>query len=186
MSGTYTGRGVKRVYIEAALKGTDGFNNPTLMQELKPYYDPAHLQETYSKEAFQAATDVVLRQLYLKVPREEGRTEFGRKTFQGYYKGTIVGSVALAAIKIMTSHRLVSVSRRLWEDSGIGETDFEQITERKYLMRHRNFLFYGHCTAGVGLEAFVTSGRKNVRFQLEELPPSGPGLYNFDIVFEWD
>ncbi|MEI6045216.1 MAG: DUF2378 family protein [Chloroflexota bacterium] len=185
MSDTISSK-VKRVYIEAAIKGTGALNNPTLMQEVKALYDPKQPKATYSKETFQRLVDLLRQRLYPELSNDEALFDFGRKVFKGYCTSSTMGSMMLPTLKFMSPVRLISLAKRLLEDAGLGQCNVEQVTECKCLAHYHNFLFAPHGVAGAAIEGLITSGAKKVRYHIEALTSLGAGLYNFDIVYEWN
>lgn len=177
---------VKRVYLEAGLKAVKAYDDLAFMEQLKPYYDPERLQSFYEIASFQAMLEMIRRHFYTGIEPDMAYLDAGRKTFYAFYEGTIVGSVALAAIKIMSPTRLMTLGSRMWQDTGLGETQFAQLDVRKFRTEHRNFAYMPHGVLGITTEGLKTVGAKNLRYQLEQFPSSDPNLYNFDIIFVWD
>lgn len=167
------------------MKGTGAADNPALLEELKPVYDAAFPNATYSPEEFQAFIEFLRVRFYPDMRPSEGLFELGRNSFHGYLKGTIVGRVALAAIHIMGPARVVMMDR-LWKDTGLGECKTEKLGEKRYRSLYRNFVIEAPAIAGTAYESLIVAKAKGLRYEIEELPPSGPDQHNFNVIYEWD
>jgi uncharacterized protein (TIGR02265 family) len=176
---------VKHLSFEAALKGTGALEDPTLLQEMKALYDVERPQASYSPETFQQFIGFLRQRLYPDLPEEEGLFKLGRASFQGYYKGTIVGRVALAAIHLMGPKRVVMLDR-LWEDSGLGQAKTVKLGEHRYETSYNRFLLVPSAIAGVASESLIVAGAKNLRHQIKVLPSPVPYIYECKIIYEWD
>lgn len=161
-------------------------DNPSLVAELKPIYDAVRPQTFYSAQTYSQVVKFVREHLFAEMPEEEAYFELGRKAFYGYYKGTIVGRVALAALHIISAERLMSMTRHLWEESGLGQCQTEKLAERKYLVSFRNFASRPPIVAGLALEALSATRARNLRYQLRILPAADLNLHDFDVTWEWD
>jgi uncharacterized protein (TIGR02265 family) len=184
---TATNLRVKKLAFESLAKGTGILDNPALLQQVKHLYDPLNTQNDYPAESFTQFVELLRQKLYPTLPREKGLIELGRQGLQGFYKGTIIGGIMLAAIKVMKPMRLIKVGARMWDDVGIGQVEPVEITPTKIECRNRNFLLDPYFPVGMTLEALEISGAKNVRYQVKTLANTpAPHSYNYNVVYEVD
>ncbi len=177
---------VKQVSFESVLKGTGLVDDQIFLHELKPVYNFERAERSYPPDVFQQFLELVRLKCYPDLALEDALFELGRKSFQGYYKGTIVGRVALAAIHLMGPKRLMYLGPRLLEDAGLGQVQAEKITECKHCGHYRNFLLMPLLMAGISIESFEVAKAINLRYEVKTLPSPGLHLNDFDITFEWD
>lgn len=177
---------IKQFTFESVLKGTGLLDNPALVAELKPVYDASRQQNFYPAETYHRVVEFAREHLFSAKSEKDAYIEIGQKAFYGYYKGTIVGRVALAALHIISPARLMSMTSRLWEDSGLGQCQTEKLTEQRYRVAFRNFAANPSIVTGLAREALTITGAKNLRYELNVLPSPGQYLYDFDLIWEWD
>lgn len=178
---------IKKLAFEAIIKGADVESNPTLSRELKPLFDIEHPKSDYPPEVASQFMELVCQRLYPGIPREKAMMELGRKSFHGFYKGTVVGGIMLTAIKVMKPQRMSSLAARMWNDVGVGQMGVEDLDANRSRASYRNFMLDHYLPLGVSLEGMATSGVKNVQYEIVELPrSSGLFCYNFDIIYELD
>lgn len=177
---------VKKIVIEALLKGTGAHDNPAILAEIKALYDPDHSEATYPVTTLQSISEVLHKRLYPRMSKEEAYFEAGRKTFQGFYNKTVFGGIILAALKMMNPIRLMSVGGKIFADVGLGELKVEHVAPNKMRVSYRNFPTTLHAAAGIWTEAATSAGTLNPRYQIERVLPAQPLLQNFDLIYEWD
>lgn len=176
---------VKKLAFEAAVKGTGKQDDPKFLQELKPLYDFKNPQAEYPSETFQQFVEFLRVQVYPTLEPEKGLFELGRMGFHGFYKGTVIGGIMLAALKIMKPMRILKVGSQMWDDVGIGQVEPIEIDQKHVQIRCRDFLLKPYFITGMTVEAFITSGVKDASYELKNLPSSPPPhIYNFDVTFE--
>ncbi len=178
---------VKKIVIEALLKGTGAHDNPAIMAEIKNLYDSDHTEATYPVANLQNISEVLHKRLYPHLSRDQAYFEAGRKTFQGFYHKTVVGGIMLAALKVMNPFRLMSIGSKIFDDVGLGQVKSEQLATNKMRASYRNFPTTVHAAAGIWTEAVTSTGAANPRYQIEQVFPSTSTLLqNFDMIYEWD
>ncbi len=177
---------IDHVAFEAMLKGVGAFDDPALLQKLKPYYGKDTAKAWYPIEVYQEFTEVVRLHYFPKLLPDEGDFALGSKTFYGYMKGTIIGRVALASIKVITIPRLVKMTAQLWNDQHSGLCTYEKLDEQKYLCHYREFKFAPYGVAGMSAEGLNYRGAKKVRTLVTPLAGASSQHFNFDIIYEWE
>lgn len=176
---------VKKLAFESAVKGTGKQDDPKFLADLKRLYDFKNPQNDYSAETFQEFVEFLRVQLYVTLPPDKGLLELGKQGFHGFYRGTVIGGIMLAALKVMRPMRILKVGSQMWEDVGIGRVEALELGPKRVQTRCHSFLLKPQFPIGMTVEALTTSGIKSVTYDLKELAPSpAPHSYNFDVTYD--
>jgi uncharacterized protein (TIGR02265 family) len=176
---------VTKLAFDSLAKGVKLSDNPPLLQKVKNLYDPQNQQPAYPATNFIKYIDVLRQELYPNLSEENGLVELGTLGFQGFYQGTIIGGIMLAALKTMRPLRILKLGKRMWAEIGVGEVEGREISSHVYETQSRKFLIGPYFLIGMTVEAFRASGLKKVQYKVSYLPPS-PGLHshNFNVIYE--
>jgi uncharacterized protein (TIGR02265 family) len=177
---------VKKLLFEASYKGLELEKYPALLEELQELVNFQQLEATYPLETLQKYSDIVLKRFYRHLSQDKAYYEAGRRSFTGFYKGTVVGGIMLTAIKLMNPVRLTNLGSRLFTDSGLGEAKVESLDKTRMRVTYRGFPLSPHFAAGILCEGVITAGYPNVRYEIEKTYPTITSLQNFDIIYSWD
>jgi hypothetical protein len=177
---------IKRIPIEAQLKGTGLYDDPEFMQEISPFFNPLKPAPEFSVVACQELAALIIRRKFTYLSPEAAAIEVGRATFRGFYKKMVVGGIALAALKMMNPPRFTTVGARLFAEYGLGVVRHESQGEKQLRVSYRGFPYPAHVAVGIWLEAADSAGTPHPSYQIERLLLATPPRYNFDILYAWE